>query len=453
MTANSVLVTVGDIPLNLLLLITGLVLVIGLASMILQRLRFPFTIGLVLIGLLLSAFGDYWHLPLLPRVHLTENMILYVFLPALIFDAALSLDVKEMVRNLVPILVLAVPGVVFATLATAALVHWLTPLEWGPALLFGALISTTDPVAVIATFKDLKAPERLTMLVDGESLFNDATAIVLFGIVAGLVAQGGTPDSATYVTAALQFLWVFCGGFVVGVIIGYVAAMLIHLSHWSGHVTLGILFSICAAYSSFLVGQGILGLSGVMATVGAGMVIATMTKKNADSEVNQQMRSFWPVASFFGNSLIFLFLGLTERYLLDRNLLQSAGAYMLAAALIVLFIRILLVYGFVPVSNLLPGSEKVPSNYKPVMVWGGLRGALPIGLAVSIKPEALGLEDMFLAQNQYRYIILFTVAVVVFTLVVQGVTIGGLMQRMGLTAGDAPEEPVVKKRRAATKKA
>ncbi len=437
MSDVAVLQSIEDIPVRLLFLLFELLLIIGVASMVLQKLRFPFTIGLVIIGLALSALGDYWDLPLLPRIHLTENLILYVFLPALIFDAALSLDVRELARNLVPILVLAVPGIVFVTFLTAFLVQWLTPLDWGPALLFGALISTTDPVAVIVIFKDLKAPPRLTMLVDGESLFNDATAIVLFGILAGLVAQGGRPDAATYMHAGLQFLWVFAGGFVIGCIVGWLAGILIHFSHIVGHVTLGVLFSICAAYFSFLIAQGMLDLSGVMATVGAGIVLGHMTKRDNRTDVIRQMHDFWPLASFFGNSLIFLFLGLTERYLLDAVLLQSSAAYMVAAALVVLVARALLVYLFVPVANVLPGTEKIPPAYKPVMVWGGLRGALPIGLAVSIVPANLGLVSYSHAVEQSRLIILFTVAVVVFTLIVQGVTIQGLMQRLGLTQGAA----------------
>ncbi len=370
-------------------------------------------------------------MPLIPQIHLTENLILYVFLPALIFDAAMSLDVRNLVKNLVPILVLAAPGVVFATLLTGALVHWLTPLGWGPAMLFGALISTTDPVAVIATFKDLKAPERLTMLVDGESLFNDATAIVMFGIVGGMVADGSSLTGATAAYACLQFLWVFLGGFVVGCLFGLAGAFFVRVSH-GGHVSLGVLFSICAAYGSFIVAQGMMGLSGVMAAVGAGMVISYMAKNNEDKATVQGMREFWPFASFFGNGLIFLFLGLTERYLLDKNLLAASGLYMVLAAVAVLVVRFLMIYGFVPLSNAIPGQEAISRPYRAVMVWGGLRGALPIGLAVSIRANELGIADSVMAVDAKKYIILFTVAVVIFTLFLQGTTIPHLMKRLGL---------------------
>lgn len=425
----------ADIPLRLIALVVFLLLIAGITNLILQRLRFPYTIGLVVVGLACSWLADQWALPLLPRVHLTENLIIYVFLPALIFDAALSLDVRRLAKNLVPILILAVPGVVFATVATGALIHWLTPLGWGPAMLFGALISTTDPVAVIAIFSELKAPKRLNMLVDGESLFNDATAIVIFGIVAGLIADGATPEASTLAWAAAQFVWVFVGGFAVGCLIGWIGGLLIRAG-FSGYVSTGVLFSICVAYFSFIIAQGALGLSGVMAGVGAGMVIAYMIAKDGHDDSVKQIHDFWPIASFFGNSLIFLSLGLTERYLLDRNLLARSGIYMAIAALVVLAIRAIMVYGLTPLSNALPGQEPISRNYQTVMIWGGLRGALPIGLAVSILPQQLGYADPIQADEQYKLIILFTVAVVVFTLIVQGVTIPKLMAKLGLAGQD-----------------
>lgn len=423
----------NDISVPQLAFLVLLLFVIGLASLTLQRLRFPYTIGLVLVGLICSHLAGVWNLTGLTNVHLTENVILYFFLPPLIFDAALSLDVRTLRKNLTPILLLAAPGVVFATLFTGALVHWLTPLSWGPAMLFGALISTTDPVAVIATFKELKAPERLTMLVDGESLFNDATAIVIFTIIADLTAKGASPDGAVLFWAVLQFIGVFIGGFLVGCIVGRIGVFFIILGV-KGHGALGVLFSIWAAYTAFIVAQGALGLSGVMAGVGAGVVIAHYSRQHGHSEVIQQMHEFWPLASFFGNSLIFLLLGMTEQYLLSANMLQNAGLYMLIATLIVLAARALLVYGFVPVSNALPGQEKIDLPYRAVMTWGGLRGALPVGLAISITATNLGMVNLAQAETERRLIVLFTVAVVVFTLVVQGMTIPRLMAKLGFVS-------------------
>ena len=432
---------IGDVPLRLFALLLFFLFLAGLAALACQRLKFSYSIGLVLLGLLFSWVGELLALPLLPRVHLNENMILYIFLPALIFEAAMGLDVRSLRKDLVHILMLAAPGVVFATLVTGVLTHWGTPLGWGPALIFGALISTTDPVAVIAKFRELKAPERLTMLVDGESLFNDATAIVAFGIVVELVSTGGTPTGATLAWAALQFLWVFAGGFLVGLAVGRIGCLFIGLGKGlerSLRRMLRALFSICIAYGAFLLAQGMLGLSGVMAAVGAGIVAAHWVKTRESEWALRNLREYWVFLAFLGNSLIFLFLGLTERYLMDHHKLSRHLGPALLVCLIVLLARWLLVYGFVPMSNRLPGQEPISAGYKAVMVWGGIRGALPVGLALSLAPSDFGPGVGLAAGEEYRsLIILFTVAVVVFTLIVQGLSIRPLMRRYGL-AGDDP---------------
>lgn len=178
-----------DLPVELVACFVGLLLVALLAGIGLRKIRFPYTIGLVLVGMGLYYLGGWFEpLQILQRVHLTPNFILYILIPTLIFDAALNLDVRELMRNIVPILILAAPGVLVATAVTGLLVAKFTPLSLNAAMLFGALISATDPVAVIALFKELGAPKRLNMLVDGESLFNDATAIVVFDIVGAIVA-------------------------------------------------------------------------------------------------------------------------------------------------------------------------------------------------------------------------------------------------------------------------
>ena len=178
-----------DFPVEILACFVGLVLVALFASILFRKLRFPCTIGLVFVGMALFKLGgSFESLHLLQRVHLTPNFILYILLPTLIFDAAINLDARELMRNIVPILALAAPGVLAVTAIVGLLVAKFTVLGLNAAMLFGALIATTDTAAVIALFNELGAPKRLAMLVDGESLFNDATAIVVFDIVAAIVA-------------------------------------------------------------------------------------------------------------------------------------------------------------------------------------------------------------------------------------------------------------------------
>ncbi|HOU32056.1 MAG TPA: cation:proton antiporter, partial [Synergistaceae bacterium] len=212
-----------DISVSTVAVVIQVLLYASVAYIALKRFKFPYTIGLVLIGLIIGAVVNIFGiLPAFSRLHLTGNLILYALLPALIFDAALNMDVQLLKKNIVPVMVLAVPGLVVATLVSAWLVAAWTPLGMGAALVFGALISTTDPVAVIALFHELGAPKRLTMLVDGESLFNDATAIVMFAIVLGLVSSGAPFSVGTVLLAAVEFFLVFIGGLMVGVAVGWV---------------------------------------------------------------------------------------------------------------------------------------------------------------------------------------------------------------------------------------
>ena len=179
-----------DIPVEGIACFVALVLVALFSSILFRKLRFPCTIGLVIVGMLLYKLGGVFEpLHVLQRVHLTPNFILYILLPTLIFDAAINLDARELMRNIGPVFLLAAPGVLISTAVVGLAVAKFTPLGLNAAMLFGALISTTDTAAVIALFNELGAPKRLGMLVDGEILFNDATAIVVFNIVSAIVAS------------------------------------------------------------------------------------------------------------------------------------------------------------------------------------------------------------------------------------------------------------------------
>ena len=192
----------------LIIAILELLLLASLAAVLLRRLQFPYTIGLMIIGILLAFVQDRLDvLESLRQIRLTPDIVLYLFLPTLVFPAAVQLDLRLLRQNAYPLVLLAFPGVIVSTAIVGIVVAALTPLSWSAALLFGALISATDPVAVVALFKDLRVPERLSVLVDGESLFNDATAIVLFLIILSAGASGGV-GPLTVVRGAVEFVWV-----------------------------------------------------------------------------------------------------------------------------------------------------------------------------------------------------------------------------------------------------
>lgn len=268
-----------DFPVEVVACFVGLVLVALFSGIVFRKLRFPCTIGLVVVGMVLYKLGGvYEPLHLLQRVHLTPNFILYILLPTLIFDAAINLDVRELMRNVVPIFLLAAPGVLVSTAVVGLAVAKFTPLGLNAAMLFGALISTTDTAAVIALFNELNAPKRLGMLVDGESLFNDATAIVVFNIVSAIVAGSlllADPADAwnipTLAAIPGRFLLVFFGGALVGAAVGWVMMQIIRISHHDPLAEVGL--TTVVAYAAFILANYYLDFSGVMAACGAGMVV------------------------------------------------------------------------------------------------------------------------------------------------------------------------------------
>ena len=398
-----------------------LLLIAAISAIILNRIKFPYTIGLVVVGLVIGILAD--HVPIMQpfkQLQLTTNLILYVIVPVLIFDAAVKIDSKLLIRNLKPVLMLAAPGLIIATFITGILTCFITPLDIGTAMLFGALISATDPVAVIALFEELGAPKRLTMLVDGESLFNDATAIVLFTIIFGIVSSG-VLTATTLIQGAGSFVFVFVGGLIVGIIIGRL--MVFAISFAKNNPMIELAFSTVVAFSSFLVANYFLEVSGVMAVVGAGIVINWYGFTRFTPEVKTYIKDFWGYAAFVANSFIFLLLGLTEKlFVNDVMHYTRLGMYILGAVVIVTLARAVVVYGLVPIVNKLPGAEKISGRYQTVIFWGGLRGAVPIALVLS------------LPQNfHYRHFLIeLTLGIVFFTLLVQGTTVKKLMNFLGI---------------------
>ncbi len=269
------------------LIIVMLLFAATLSAIFFRKIKFPYTIGLVLVGILLSWFCDKIGLNV-SNIKLYHDMILYTLLPALIFDAAVNMDTKSLMRNLVPTLVLAAPGLVIATFITGAAVYFLTPLDLGGAMLFGALISATDPVAVIGLFKEMGAPKRLTMLVDAESLFNDATAIVMFNIVWkifwGAAGTKAVMNFGTCLSGAKDFAVVFFAGLLIGAIIGFIMTFII--ARAGDDPLVQVTLTSIVAYTAFIISDKA-GYSGVMSVVGAGMVISYYGKAHMAVEVKE----------------------------------------------------------------------------------------------------------------------------------------------------------------------
>ncbi len=376
-----------------------------------RRFHLPYTVGLVFVGAVLTL------LKVDVGQHLTHDLVFDLILPPLLFEAALAIHWRELRRDLAPILLFSTLGSALATGFVAAammrLMHW--PLA--PALTFGALIAATDPVAIIAMFKDNKLEGRLRLLIESESLLNDGAAAVLFGLSLDWSQSGG--EGWTGIGTLFTLVRVIVGGIGVGAIFGGVAILV--AGRISDHLIEAALTTI-AAFGSFLSAE-YLHASGVLATVTTGLVIGNLGLSSFTKSAfltpkgREFVFSLWEFAAFLANSLVFLLIGVDAANLPFSS--YGAGMLLVSAA-IVLAARALTVY---PLSFCLRSTRwAIPLCEQHVMWWGGLRGALSLALALSL-PATLPLRDD---------ILVVTFAVVAFSIVAQGLTMPVLLRALGL---------------------
>jgi len=402
---------------ELVVVIVGLLLVAAATKGLTDRLRLPFTVMLVLVGILLKELGELGPstLHFLAELRVAPEVILFVFLPTLIFESAYNMDTRLLRRNLLPILALAVPGLIVSTGLIGMLVWAATPLNLPAALLLGAILSATDPVAVIALFKQMGAPKRLTILVEGESLFNDATALVAAKILLAVVLAGYF-SWETAASGVGEFFRVFVGGVAVGWIAGLTTGWVLGKVNNSPQIEISL--TSILAYLSFFIAEHELHVSGVMAVVTAGVVIGgDWGRSKISPPVEGYLDHFWEYMAFVANALIFLLVGLT----VDLSALWGSLAYLPWVVLAMLLSRAIMIYGLMPLLGRLPGSQPVKLPYQTVMFWGGLRGAIALAIVLSL--PAFPHSELFIP---------LTTGAVLFTLLAQGLTIEKLMRRLGL---------------------
>ncbi len=406
--------------------------VLGIAGMLLvgagilwatKRVRFPYTVVLVLSGMgLAEAARQFPHsLEPLREFVISPDLIFFVFLPTLVFESAFNLDARQLRRNLAPVLMLAVPGLLLSTLLIGAVVSFATTIPFPAALLLGAILSATDPVAVIALFKQIGAPLRLTVLVEGESLLNDATSIVVSKILLGVV-MAGVVSMNTVMHGAVDFVVLFAGGLTVGLAMGYLTGYL--LGRVESDPFIEITLTTVLAYLSFVVAEAWLHVSGIMATIGAGLALGGWGRMKVSPSVRHYLEHFWEYAAFIANTLIFLMVGLRVEI---PELWNSMGL-LVWVIIAMLLSRAVVVYGLMPLIGRGTRSERVPKAYQTVMFWGGLRGAIALAIVMSL-PE-FEYSDLFFP---------IVMGAALFTLLAQGTTISLLMRKLGLAEPPLPD--------------
>lgn len=374
----------------------------AIVAMVARRARVPYAVGLVIAGAALAAAG------LAPQLRLSRELVYLVFLPPLVFEAALYLDWRELRRDLVVIGVLATVGVLIAATITAAGMHYLAGWPLATAACFGALIAATDPVSVIATFKEAGVRGRLRMLVEAESLFNDATAAILFGVALAFAA--GTMDGPVSIGASLVMS--IGGGIAAGALIAWIAVLFTR--HTDDHL-IEVTITTVAAYASFLLAERFHG-SGVLASLTAGLIMGNVAMRGAVSENGRAaVTAFWDYAAFLVNSFVFLLIGVQ----ITREHIASLALEAGIAIALVLVARAATIY---PLSALFARTPlRVSAPHQHMLFWGGLRGALALALALGL-PESLPQRD---------HVVTITFAVAAFSIIVQGTTTPMLLRRLG----------------------
>ncbi len=389
-----------------------LLFVVATAVAILVRhLRVPYTVGLVLAGLVLGLLHAF------PVLHLGKELLFAVFLPGLLFEAAFHLDFADFWRNRLAITSLAVPGVVAAMALIAAVLSpvahvlgFAEGFDWRYALVFGALIAATDPIAVTAIFRRLGAPQRLSVLLEGESLLNDGTGIVFFTLSLTIVAGGAVSAGGL----AWQFVEIVGIGGLIGIAVGYVASQLIRQVD---DPMIEITLTTVAAYGAFVAAEHF-HYSGVIATVAAGMLCGNYGARTGMSASTRiAVESFWEYIAFALNSIVFLLIGME----VDLHSLWASWPIIVIAYLVVALGRGVTILA---VSLLLRGTrERIPVSWAVILTWGGLRAALPMVLALSL-PQSFVYREL---------IVNITFGVVLISLLIHGLSMSPILRLLGLS--------------------
>ena len=381
----------------------GLLIIAGCVAIVARRLKIPYTIGLMLAGMGIAF------LPFFENMPTSKSLLLYVFLPPLVFEAAIQIPWKELRGNLPVVLLLATAGVGVSCAVTALGMKQFAGWDWSGALLFGALIAATDPVSVITTFKEAGVHGRLRILVESESLFNDGAAAVIFAVILAAASGTGVPTAGGTVRVLALSI---AGGVMCGAIVAFAISLLMRITRDS---LVQFTFTTVIAYGSFLVAEHF-HFSGILACVTAGLVIGNIDPLvDVASEVTRTVWTYWEYIGFLANSLIFLGIGIAQ----IRQEFLSVMAPAIIALIFVLLGRAFAVYPFCALFH--KSALRISAKHQHVLFWGGLRGALALAFAVEL-PDGMPLREE---------IISVTFAVVAFSIFVQGLTMTPLLRRVG----------------------
>jgi CPA1 family monovalent cation:H+ antiporter len=435
--------------LDVFLSLFSLMLVSLAVFLVSKKLRIPYTVLLVIVGSLLVPLSQVDFFAFITSFELTPELLFFVFLPILIFESAYNMNIRSVTENIYSIGLLAVGGLIISTLFAGIAGYYVFKLAGFEVpmlalLLFGAIISSTDPVAVLALFKEYGAPRRLTLIFEGESLFNDATGFAAFLVVLDLVLHGyGGYESA--IAALASFFTMLAGGIVFGLLMGFLFAKLIEWVRGNEH--LEITLTLLVAHFTFILTEVIsehlvildqeIRLSSIIATMTASMVIGNYGRYKMSPAVEAYMEKFWSYFAFVANSLVFILMGLLFA---DLAIALNVAIWpILLAIAVVMTGRAVSVYPLLWLLNKTGKEEPIPGNWMHLLSWGSLRGALAV-IMVLLIPDDASVPGWNYAFSVKQFVAAITIGCIYFTLLIKATTIGKVMRGLGIDALTPEEE-------------
>lgn len=401
-----------------------LLLVALVVILLARRIAVPYTLGLVIVGLLLSIINKLFHL--LPNLQLIPSLVLFVFLPAFLFEGAWSISVAQLRKNWLHVFLLVVPALLLEVVLIAIPLYYLTALSWGTSFLLAAILSPTDPVAVLSLFRQLKVNEELSTIIEGESLFNDGVAGVLYQVflIVVVAAATGQPLSAgqAWLDGLGTFLLQAGGGTALGLLGGYAVSRLVS---FIDEPLIETTITIVTAYGIYLLADE-LHTSGILAVIFAALIIGSYGRRvGMEEPTREAVNNFWSVVAFVANALLFLLVGIQLNAFEFLSSSQALSLLLTAGLVVaaVLLSRLLVVLTLPTLTQpLIPRTlwSFVPRSWRVVIFWSGLRGALSIAFVLAL-PLNVPLRDT---------LIFATYAVVLFTLLVQGFSLRWILKRL-----------------------
>lgn len=382
-----------------------------------RKIAFPYTVALLIAG-----FVTKWLLAVMPLgvdVGLSTNLIFYVLLPLILFESAMRINLHQFKIQFKTITFLATFGLMMSIFVIGAMIAQFVGLPFGVSLLFGAIISATDPIAVLSLFKTIKTPKRLGLIIEGESMLNDATAVIAFRVISGFVVASEVLRSQTLFSGVVEFVYVFIGSVIAGLVMGYIAAKLIEYIQSDRLVETTLTLSI--ALFSFTYAEHVLHLSGIIATVITAITVGNLGRTKISADVHHFIDDFWEYVGFIAISLIFFFAAFN----LNLRLLILDLPTLLIVIFIVLIARAVSVYISFFLTNKLPFFKDEPNvifQWQHVINWGGLRGIIPLVLVFSL-PDDFAFKE---------HITVLALGTFIFTLLVNALTIEWLLGILGL---------------------